>query len=753
MKITAFLKNPSFNALLLLLWVLPTIVFGVAFSIYNMNRDIDIIQQNLEQSRSNTINYMVRTSRFSLYAEDTETLQEITDSIISNDIKSTLFLLPDKTIAASSGDDPISRETINTLIKATNSGLQQINQRTYLSRRLYTNDGEANTDNNLLGFLILEINTDYLQGIKDKILGKTISLGFVLAFFMTVLSLWLSGKIAAYFEEISKGISLISRGEYSSIPDRDYPSQIEEVFSNIDRLTEELDSYKGKMQERVDIATESLSMTLNRMKKQNKLLTEAREEADRANNSKSHFLARMSHELKTPVNVILGFSKRINKENNIDAIKENNEYIYSSASQMNALISDLLDLSLSDSYKIRINNEFINIVELINNTCRQHKSMLEEKNISLKLYIDDTLKPYIYSDGIRLQQIVHNLLSNAIKFTDQGFVCINVKKLNEYDDIQSIALEVTDTGIGIDAKHIEHIFDSYIQLSESKKTNQGYGLGLPIVKQLVEALGGTIKVKSKQGLGAVFLLTFQFKSLEEIESNTVHRKKVITSELLTQALENKTILIAEDHDYSRLLLINTLEEFGIKTVETKTGNEALEILPSANPDLILLDYHMPEKTGIEVIVEINKFHKQFNAVPKLLMTADATFIPDSSVASINHTDVIYKPIDYNALVVRIFEKISGSNDLTTDFELKDVIDDSELRQEVLRLQNGISDAIYKNDIQACRQHLHKLNGISGLVKEKALRTLVQELGSTSPKDHEKLLMLCTELQQKLLKSA
>lgn len=745
---TSSFRALSFNHLLLLLWILPTLVFGVGFTIYNMNRYAEALENNLAASRASTLNYLARISKFSLYAEDIRTLREIADSATSNEIKNIVFLLSDGKTTVASDDKPMEQNLLSKLITAPHETPHTINDRRFIVKHLYVDDTAKNreADYNQLGHLILELDTDYVSDIKAGMLNKTISLLIVLTIVMTTLSIWLSGRAADYFRRISEGISRINEGKYKPDADREYPPQIKEVFVNMDKLASEVGEQKDRLQEQVSMATESLSMTLSRMEKQNRQLSEAREEADKANKSKSQFLARMSHELKTPVNVILGFSRLIKNEKDLDVIKENNDYIHVSASQMNALISDLLDLSSAESYRIRINEDYTNLFELIENVSSQHRSMLLEKNLSIKINIDNSLKPYIYTDEIRLQQILNNLLSNAIKYTEDGMVTVNATCIDQVDDLQTILFEVADTGIGIERKDIENIFDSYFQLTDGQKSNQGYGLGLPIVKQLVSALHGDIEVRSEPGVGTRALVRLTFQSTDKLVSSFNDDDELVANQSLQKALKDKTILIAEDHNFSRLLLIKTLGEFKLKTVEAKTGDEVIEILPSVKPDLLLLDFHMPGKTGVEVIQYIRTNLKEYDSTPILLMTADTTLTAEDSNNLLDKENIIYKPIDYNKLILGIYRRLSGDNELYPDFELTGIVDKNNLLEEIQRLGNRIARATQEKDTEECREHMHKLNGISGLVKDREILVILNRLKEIDAGETHDILKQCEALK-------
>jgi len=248
-----------------------------------------------------------------------------------------------------------------------------------------------------------------------------------------------------------------------------------------------------------------LSNTIIKRLKMEKEMMVAKKEAEKANIVKSEFLAHMSHELRTPLNGIIGFSQIIKMiKEPIDIIKLQNyaDYIGSSGNHLLDMINDILDLSKIESNKFVINKKEFSIIKLINNTTKIIEPMILKKKLTLEKNLADDIDK-ILGDELRIKQILFNLLSNAIKFTESGKkIGITAKGIDNY-----IIIEIWDQGIGIEKDNIEKIFESFVQIHNDDHTIKGTGLGLPIVKKLIEIHDGSINLESTVGSGSRFIVT------------------------------------------------------------------------------------------------------------------------------------------------------------------------------------------------------------------------------------------------------
>jgi PAS domain S-box-containing protein len=382
-------------------------------------------------------------------------------------------------------------------------------------------------------------------------------------------------------------------------------------------------------------------------KKAEKDLIQAKEKAEESDRLKTVFLQNLSHEIRTPMNAIIGFSDLLDA--NIYE-KEKMGYcthiIKEKSHELLGIINEILDISMIEAGQMPVNKEEVNINNLLYEIYvffEGYKSQIEKGNIAIKYYpIPDNFNNTITTDKIKLTQIFNNLLFNALKFTDSGEINFG------YHSLQGDVLQfyISDTGMGIPANKQTLIFDRFRQADEgATRKKGGVGLGLSIVKGLVDLLEGSIRLSSDPGKGSTFYLTLPV-CLAETEIDNAAAK-----ELIMNRIKNKSILVVEDDYYNLDFLKETLTREGGKLTAARSGHEGSEKIKGMdNLDIVLLDIGLPDISGLDLIPEIKAI---FPAAVIIALTAYATPADKEKCLKAGCNDFISKPTNITTVLKKI----------------------------------------------------------------------------------------------------
>ena len=386
--------------------------------------------------------------------------------------------------------------------------------------------------------------------------------------------------------------------------------------------------------------------------KQAESLKKARNLAKRSAEMKEQFIASISHEMRTPMNAILGMSNLVLKT---DLDKEQNNYISSikqSSEILLGVVNDILQISEIQNGKVKFENKNFDIHALMNNLINVMQYKAQEKDLLIALEMDNDIPKTIRGDKLRLNQILYNLVGNAIKFTDDGHVKVHVIHLNQNDYSIQVQFMVEDTGIGIPKEKMEAIFDSFTRIRTKDRIFEGTGLGLSIAKNLIEQQGGKIGVTSEVKVGS----TFFFDLIFEIGEELVTEEEKIQIPLLPEDHSFKLLLV-EDHKMNQLVAKKTLEKKwkNIQLTIANDGLEAIAILEQERFDIILMDLQMPKMDGYETTQHIRQnMAPAIASLPILAMTAHAHISQDNKFREYSMDDYVLKPFEPEQL----FQKIS-----------------------------------------------------------------------------------------------
>jgi len=360
---------------------------------------------------------------------------------------------------------------------------------------------------------------------------------------------------------------------------------------------------------------QNLEKDIDRRKTLEVELKAAKVRADSAVEEKAHFLATMTHELRTPLVGVLGMNELLRQTELTPHQQALLETVQNSGETLLELVNDLLDFSKLDSRNLSLRLEPLNLPELMTQTIAVFEEQSANKQLTLSCHVAPEAYWEVHGDPLRLRQIILNLVSNAVKFTPQGEVQVSLELLEKPLQNGIFCIEVKDTGIGMHEDVRNHIFAPFVQAENSNQiASYGTGLGLSIVKQLVELMSGTIDVESRPGKGSLFRVKLQLALINQLEpSQVATATPVLPSQETLQASSNmhdpsqtsdsgtsfRRILVVDDYPVTRQLVKHSLSGWNLEIDEADNGNQALTLAEAGTYGLILMDRSMPQLDGLE----------------------------------------------------------------------------------------------------------------------------------------------------------
>ncbi len=389
---------------------------------------------------------------------------------------------------------------------------------------------------------------------------------------------------------------------------------------------------------------------------QTRELIQAKERAEAANRSKSRFLANMSHDIRNPLNAIIGFSRILKKKAASQTLpKDFEQYldnIIHSGHNLTELVNNVLDVSKIEAGKMEVIRDIINLRQLVNGIIKVNSIQAEQKGIQLVLEFNPESELKIVSDQTCLNQILMNLISNAIKFTPNSkSVTVQVDRTEN-----ELFFKIVDQGIGIPKEYHEIIFSSFEQLSDNiEHTLRGTGLGLAIAKNRVELLGGSIKVESEVGKQSVFTVKIPLeKVIEEQNTQTIVN--------FNQFSPENRILVVEDDPTNQLMIEAMFEDMNLNTEIAENGLQGVEKVRTIRPHLVIMDINMPVMNGLDAIREIRKEPAPLNQTPVVVLSGDAFERQQQEAFKAGANAYLTKPIDEEKLLPLLIKYLVPSDD-------------------------------------------------------------------------------------------
>ena len=377
--------------------------------------------------------------------------------------------------------------------------------------------------------------------------------------------------------------------------------------------------------------------------------TERSIDANNRNKAQTSFFINMSHEIRTPINAILGLNEMISREADDQEIIEYSENIKSAGDSLLTLVNNVLDFSKIESGKLEVVAETYDLAELIKSTYLSAVSKARSKNLNFQIVNEPALPKKLYGDMGRIRQVWVNLLTNSIKYTEKGTVTLTIsqRKISE-DQIELIA-SVEDTGVGIDEKDIGKLFTQFERIDERKNRNiEGTGLGLPLTKQLVTLMDGTITVSSTVGVGSIFTVTIPQKIEDRVPVGDFN--KVILHERNSEKYKplftamDANVLVVDDVKLNITVFCGLLKKTLVNIYTAGSGWEALSKAKERHFDIIFMDHLMPEMDGIETLKRLREEKNKNNNTPVVVLTANAIQGLKEEYMEAGFVDYLTKPV-------------------------------------------------------------------------------------------------------------
>lgn len=469
-----------------------------------------------------------------------------------------------------------------------------------------------------------------------------------------LVSLWLArvvaGRLSAPVEAFSQIVARLSSD--AALTDRANAVGNDEIAQLGRGLNEMIDALQARDRELERYRLNLEEIVVQRTRE----LASATEDAQRANHAKSDFLARMSHEMRTPMNAIVGFGKLLLQTALTPQQRDYQEKVLMASESLLGVINDILDYSRIEAGKLEIEAIPFDLARVIRNLENQLSLKAHEKGLKLLMKVDANVPHGLVGDPLRLSQVLLNLASNAVKFTEQGLVTVTVGFVDSVESGEplpasfELRFTVRDTGIGIPAERLTELFNPFTQVDGSiTRRFGGSGLGLAICKQLVEMMGGHIAVDSVAGVGSSFQFVLPFSVAPDVvlkeqptESATVERHRDFGP------IRGARVLLVDDVRLNREVALAFLRQTGVQTDVAFNGLDAVEKVRAHDYDLVLMDIQMPEMDGLTATREIRR-DARHAALPILAMTAHAMTGDRERSLEAGMNDHLTKPINPEAL--------------------------------------------------------------------------------------------------------
>jgi PAS domain S-box-containing protein len=376
-------------------------------------------------------------------------------------------------------------------------------------------------------------------------------------------------------------------------------------------------------------------------------LVRERQRAEQATRAKADFISMISHEIRTPLNAIMGVGHLLAATDLTPKQQKLVRILSSSSESLLGLVNDILDFSKIEAGKVSLEERALDLRQQVQEIVDSFRMKAEGKGVSLEARIDERVPKALLGDPVKIGQVLSNLLGNAVKFTARGSVILALEVQESAPDAVSIGFRVADTGIGIAADRLAHIFDDFTQASyDIGMKYGGSGLGLSICKRLVELHGSRLAVESELGRGTAFSFSLRLKTVASAGPSAA-------AEPAPPALRGVKALVADDNEVNVLVLTAFLREWGVEVDVAVNGRQAVKRIREGDYDLVLMDLRMPELDGYAATRQIRSLPDAKSKLPILAISASTRMGHQPELDAAGFTDFVGKPIDPETLFAKI----------------------------------------------------------------------------------------------------
>lgn len=600
--------------------------------------------------------------------------------------------------------------------------------------------------NETIGYVTLTLSYEAIQQRQYNILSNTIYITLFLLLVIALIAKYFSATISRPILKLTRDVKNITKGNYTPPPNTPNISSKDEIAtleSGVHEMAQQINNHQRILKQRVLEATQEL-------RSQNDKLFSAQEEILKSADAKSRFISHISHEIRTPLNGIIGFLEIIQQTPLDDEQLKLVNASHLSSKNLQTIINEVLDFTQLESGKVLIHKTNFELKKAIQDAILLLSAQAKENHVSINYQHDANVPVVINQDHVKFGQILINLLSNAIKFSHQSSVIVRLK-MNPYKQ-DVIDISIIDHGIGISGHNLKQLFQEYSQL-DGATSDQGTGLGLVITKRLLNALNGSIKVKSTLGEGSNFTFSLPFT---QVKDSYQAINKPIAIEHPLPDLSSLNILVADDNEINRLLLSHLLEKQHANVTCVNDGQQAIELAFKHPYDLMLFDLRMPLKMGNEALFEIRNHSQNPNyKTPAIAITAHITSGEEKAHHISSFDGYLIKPINqvhFFALIEQLLSEHdfdtqpfistttngdSASNSQPFDYHLakKSMNADhsfmlimlEKFLSELPKQSEDISELIGQNNIVDAAEAVHKIHGSAAYCGTPLLKSAAKKL--------------------------